>query len=224
MLWVRVDPHMDLPLRVVWAGRADAPRWNGMPEAMCAEQLTHDRHVGARIEAAWSLATFQTTTAIAQLASCLNDANAFYRVRTAAAAALGTMVDADTHFLALRKLIRYVKTTRYEHGHLKPNDFGDFGEYAALKAAVEAIGTCRDASGVSPPEAVALLVELLDDNDNGANVFEDGYYLGCVLRALAATRPAAQLQQEGRGHTAAIVARVTRFSGSMRRGRRTRET
>ena len=44
-----------------------------------------------------------------------------------------------------------------------------------------------DARGHTPPEAFHLLVELLDDNDNAENAFEDGAYLGVLLRTLAAT-------------------------------------
>ena len=49
LLWVSIDPALELPLRVLWTGRPDEPDWSGMPEAMCAEQLMHDRHLAGRL-------------------------------------------------------------------------------------------------------------------------------------------------------------------------------
>jgi hypothetical protein len=188
LLWVRIDPHMDVPLSVQWTGRLDEPRWTGMPETMCAEQLLHDHDIASRMEAAEALATFKTHSSIDALATCMRDATAYFRVRTAAATALGSMSEPTTEFAALHRLIRRVRQTCFEGGSLKPNDFSDLGEYALLKALVEAIGTCRDAGGRTPPEACELLVEMLEDNDNSANAFGDDYYLAALLRALAATR------------------------------------
>lgn len=187
LLWVRIDPNMELPLRVLWTGRADEPCWNGLPETMCAGQLVHDRHVSSRVEAATSLTTFKTPTAIDALSRCLRDAGAYFRVRTAAAMALGVMVDSATDLAAVRELIRHVRDRHFEAGSRRPNDFSDLGEYAVLKACVEAIGTCRDGGGRTPPAAFELLLELLDENDNTSNDFADDYFVSALLRALAAT-------------------------------------
>eukprot|EP00965_Chrysotila_dentata_P217207 6189850-Pleurochrysis_carterae.AAC.2 len=83
---------------------------------------------------------------------------------------------------------------------------------AYLSALVEAIGCARDASGATPAEAFSLLIELLDDNDNTANEYDDGYYLGAIIRVLAGTRC------KSKGETNLIVAqvmyRVARRGGS----------
>ena len=205
LLWVRIDPDMELPLRVHWTGRSDEPRWNGLPEAMCKEQLVHDRQVASRLEAAAALATFKTQSAIDALAACVRDPEVFFRVRVAAAAALGSISDSASSAAAVRVLIKHVRDSHFERCYLKPNDFSEIGEYAVLKATVEAIGTCRDAGGYSPTEACELLVELLDHNDNSSNAFADDYYLGALLRALAATRGAQA------GYPRTVVERVSRL-------------
>ena len=188
LLWVRIDPLMELPFSVKWTGRPEELKWTGMPERMCADQLKMDRHVPSRIEAAYALATFQSEAAINSLATCIGDKSVYFRVRVAAAVALGSMVGQETGDKALTKLIELLKEAHFEDSRmLKPNDFSDLGEYALLKASIEAIGTCRDGEGRTPPEAWSLLIELLEDNDNTSNDYADSYYLGALLHALAAT-------------------------------------
>ena len=105
----------------------------------------------------------------------MRDEAAYFRVRTAAAASLGTMANETTSFASLRALVRYVREVHFDGPHLRPNDFSDLAGYAVLKAVVEALGTCRDAGGCTPPEAVDLLLEMIDDNDNACNAFSDGW-------------------------------------------------
>ena len=135
-----------------------------------------------------ALTTFRTPSSIDTLAACLEDDECYFAC-AACAEALGDLVDADgTDFRALHKLIRFVRSSRFEAGVVRPNDFGDLAGYHCLKACAEALGTCGDGAGFTPQPAIDLLLELLEENDNTGNDFEDGYYLGALLRALAATR------------------------------------
>jgi hypothetical protein len=54
---------------------------------------------------------------------------------------------------------------------------------------LDAIGSCRDPQGRTPPAAVAMLNEILDDSTNAANPCDDGYLHGAVIRLLAEATP-----------------------------------
>ena len=121
LLWVRIDPSMELPLSVQWTGRPEEPNWTGMPERMCADQLQMDRHVPSRVDAAHALATFQSDAAIQALATCVRDPAVYFRVRVAAAVALGSMVEKTGDLTALTRLIERIKSAHFEDGRaLKP--------------------------------------------------------------------------------------------------------
>lgn len=203
LLWVRLDPSLELPIRVVWSGRDEA-MWSGMPEDMCTAQLLVDHDVASRESAALALSTFHTVTAIDTLAGVICDTTAYFRVRKAAAIALGRLVHPSTQYAAVDRLVDVVRELYYEDGYLRPNDFSALADYEVLKALVEALGTCRDARGQTPLAAFELLNELLDANDNSANEFDDGFYLSCLLRALAATNCAQA------GSERLVVAQITR--------------
>lgn len=93
---MRLDPRLELPLRVSWTGRAEESGWAGMPEDMCIAQLLCDRDVPGREVAAAALATFSTPSAIECLAEVARDRSSYFRVRTAAVASLGKLVQPST--------------------------------------------------------------------------------------------------------------------------------
>ena len=178
ILWVRIDPFMTMPVKVVWTGRRGSdPSWNGMTEAMCAEQLVNDIHISGRMAAAAALAVFNNEHSMKALKRTLDDTKSNFRVRVACAIALGKMVDDEKNCTALDHLIDYVKKMHYEQGQLKSNNYlNSFDRYYyVLKGVIESIGTCRDAEGYTPPKALDFLCEVLDDNDNSKNRFDDGW-------------------------------------------------
>jgi len=205
LLWVRLDPRLELPVRVTWTGRAGEGAWAGMPESMCTAQLLFDRDVPSREAAAAALATFPNPTAVHTLVDVARDRSVYFRVRTAAVAALARLTALVSEGAAAEALVALARELLCDTGgHVLPNDFGDLSEYATFKALVEALGTCRDASGFTPAGAFELLLQLIDENDNESNEFDDGAYVGALLRALATTRcrhPGAKRE---------VVARITR--------------
>jgi len=213
LLWVRLDPHMDWIIELQWTGRPEEVRWSGQPEFMCREQLEHDKDVASQWEAAAALSTFSGShSAMGALEFCLLDENNYFRVRAEAASSLSRLVSAETEHAALSKLLKLLKDKWYRGGQVAPNDFADFAEYHVLKATIEAIGAAKDEMGDTPPDAIDLLLELLDDNDNAANEYDDSYYLGALLLLLGNTR--LPPDDDGRDYDAdlvrAVVAQVRR--------------
>lgn len=202
---MRLDPRLELPVRVSWTGRAGEGAWAGMPESMCTAQLLFDRDVPAREAAAAALATFPNPTAVQTLVDVARDRSVYFRVRTAAVAALARLTALVSEGAAAEALVALARELLCDTGgHALPNDFGDLSEYATFKALVEALGTCRDASGFTPADAFELLLQLIDENDNESNEFDDGAYVGALLRALATTRC------RHPGASREVVARITR--------------
>ncbi|KAL1528971.1 hypothetical protein AB1Y20_010292 [Prymnesium parvum] len=185
LLWLRIDPELEYPLRVIWTGRRDEPNWTGQPEFMCREQLERTIDVVSQIEAAMALSTFRTHTAVDALHAALSKPTNYYRVRVAAAASLALLSRASALLDAKDKLIDYLVDEYFVDEHLAPNDFSDLSAYAVRKAVVEAIGNCRDDEGRAHPECILTLLSILDENDNSRNDFEDGYALGATIRSLA---------------------------------------
>ena len=205
--WVRLDPEMDWVMDLRWTGRPEEARWNGQPEFMCREQLEHDNNVASQSEAAAALSTFSGShSAMMALEFCVLDENIYYRVRAEAAASLGRLVSAETDYAALHKLLKLLRDKWYRGGQVAPNDFSDLAEYHVLKATIEAVGSAKDEMGYTPAEAIDLLIDLLDDNDNAANEYDDGYYLGAMLLLLGGTR--LPPDEEGRDLDAELVGAV----------------
>ena len=190
LLWLRVDPSLEWACRVAWSGRPREPLWSGMPEGMVRDQLQLDRCVASQLDAVAALTTFPTLTAINTLEVALRDDEVFYRVRAAAAAALCALVAPATNYEALHRLIKYARERLYDDGAVRPNDFTDLGEYFVTKAVIEAIGGAQTAEGTTPPKSLDLLHELLDENCNEGNEYDDSHYVAALLRALGSTRPA----------------------------------
>lgn len=74
---------------------------------------------------------------------------------------------------------------------------------------VEALGKCRGEGGGWDPDCFETLLTLLDENDNSCNDFDDGYYLGSILRVLASC-----LSGRGEGReeeVRALVRRIRRY-------------
>ena len=207
LLWVRLDPAMEWMVDLQWTGRPEEVRWSGQPEFMCREQLEHDKDVASQWEAAAALSTFSGShSAMGALEFCLLDEENYYRVRAEAASSLSRLVSAETEHAALSKLLKLLKDKWYRGGQVAPNDFSDLAEYHVLKATIEAIGAAKDEMGDTPHEAIDLLLELLDDNDNAANEYDDSYYLGALLLLLGNTR--APPDDDGSDYDADLVSAV----------------
>lgn len=71
---------------------------------------------------------------------------------------------------------------------LLPNDFSDLADYLLRKAVVEACASLRGQDGLTPPDQLDLLLDLLQWNDNDLNPFSDHDYLACVIGALRCTK------------------------------------
>lgn len=193
LLWVRVDPFLEIPMRVVRNARRDQPLWSGLPKNMCTHQLERDSDVASQQEAARALSTYHVTSSIRTLYDCLADDGHYFRVRIAAVQSLSLMESQNvskfeiTEQLPLSSLLVFLQSTYFANGQIYPNDFSDVGNYEVLKALVEALGTFRANDDFTPPVVIAGLLEFVRDNDNSLNEYDDDYLMGALLRAVAAT-------------------------------------
>lgn len=121
------------------------------------------------------------------LQSCLANTSYNCRVRSEAAAALGSAPEGR----GLGPLTSHVQRECFDpaSGMALPNNFAEISGYLTLQAVVAALGAVRMRDGTSPPDAITLLLELLKQNDNTGNAFEDGHYVATLLGALGSARP-----------------------------------
>ena len=179
--WLRVDPEME------WICDVDFVQ----PMRMWVEQLEKEEDAMAQVEAVQNMWHLQPDQVIPVLVRALEKETYFYAVRTEAAIALGKIPTDSSDCEGLNQLIRYFKKKYYSErtGQLKPNDFRNLVDYHVKKAMVTAIGLACDKKGISSDKAVQFLFELLDQNDNSENEYDDCYYLAAVIRAVGNLQP-----------------------------------
>eukprot|EP00854_Cymbomonas_tetramitiformis_P000906 gene906-1420_t len=130
--------------------------------------------------------------AINALRACVENSQCFCRVRAAAAATLGRTATASTNWVGLEHLQNFYRDRRFDAvvGKVAPNRFMSLSEYFVDQAVVGAIGSVRDADGVSSPsEVVDFLLEIVKYNDNCGNLWDDDMWRAALLKVLGQLRP-----------------------------------
>jgi hypothetical protein len=126
----------------------------------------------------------------------------FWRVQDAALATMPAMVSPrpgkQVHTLVLGQVDRAVELERFyifefqkrfgvpsQINVSRPNDFSNLLEYFLQRALVRSIACIRGSSNVVSNNVFGFLIELYKMNLNDDNRFDDGYYQGVLIMAIA---------------------------------------
>lgn len=170
--WVRIDPDVEY-LRTISLK---------LPEYMWIFQLEGDIDVIAQYEAVRGLAEHvHSFKALDVLNKVLNDGQIYYPIRLEAGKAM-----AKNSTTGLDMLFKFFKKEFFDAqgAQIRPNDFSDLESYFMQKGVAEVISNVKDNSGRTSPEVLEFLLDLLKNNDNSRNFYNDNYYLATVLRCL----------------------------------------
>lgn len=175
VLWVRVDPDFEL-LRKVDVIQSDF---------MWIEQMKKEREdVLAQYDA---IKAAKRTTDYANvlnlLLEILENKNYYYRVRCRAAKTLAAISFPINAYKGLDYLIYYFKKKHYDHEMLKGNNFDSAEEYFVDKTVLQSLIKVNDMSlthsytrvKVNSSFVVEFIAELLRNNDNSANFYDDSH-------------------------------------------------
>ncbi|KAJ3113559.1 hypothetical protein HK100_001943 [Physocladia obscura] len=181
--WIRWDPDCDwLCLKV-----------HDQLRSMWIEQLNRDNDVVAHHEAIVRLGTLPDNLSTLAIARVLHDPRYFYRLRMDAAFALAKLGHDSTQAYSggVGRLMNYFtekycypKTSKSMMTIPRPNDFHDIAEYFVKKAVCSSLVTCRDAENKVLQPNKAVILNLLQFNDNSKNEFSDAYYIASLINAL----------------------------------------
>ncbi|RWS10616.1 Transcription initiation factor TFIID subunit 2-like protein, partial [Dinothrombium tinctorium] len=181
VLWIRVDPNMQLLRRVVFE----------QPDYQWQYQLRYERDITAQIEAIQQLKKYPTPCTRKALTDTIENEQCFYRVRCAATECLkdvanqmaATWSGPPAMMTIFKKLFG-----SYSCPHIiKLNNFQNFQLYFLQKAMPVAMAGLRTAHGICPQEVLRFLLDLFKYNDNSKNKFSDNYYRAALIDALAET-------------------------------------
>lgn len=188
VLWIRIDPDMQLLRHVVFE----------QPDHQWQYQLKYERDVTAQMDALKILEKYPTPATRRTLSDIIEDERCFYRVRCAAtihlrnvanqmAQATATGWQASTNMIGMyRRLFGSASCPTI----VRLNNFSatDFQSYFLQKSLPIAIAGLRSAQHkVCPPDVVKFLIDLIKYNDNSKNKFSDNYYRAALIEALAET-------------------------------------
>jgi Bromodomain len=195
VLWVRVDPDFEI-LRKVEIAYTDF---------MWMEQLKKEKEdVLAQYEAILAARTSTDYTNVLNLLyEKLEDKQCFYRVRMKAAKSLSAISYPINAYKGLDYLIYYFKTKHFEKKLLKANDFSSRDEYFVDKTVLKSIIKVSDMSltynyarvRVNSSFVVEFLADVLKNNDNSCNTYDDCYWRGNLLEILGNTTNPIYIEQ-----------------------------
>jgi transcription initiation factor TFIID subunit 2 len=189
--FIRLDPDTEWLCDIVFKQRLD----------MWGMQLLKSHDVLAEIEAVPGLTRDRILQAASStLTKVLNDSKFFYRVRMDSAIALSKCIvlaqDGKTivglHHLLKTLQVRFRSVSRDHRYYPQPNDFSNYSEYFVNKAIVHALSLFRlpeeKSDAVKVPVILRnIILNFLQYNDNGNNVYDDCYYMGLMIESLANT-------------------------------------
>ncbi|XXQ33299.1 Transcription initiation factor TFIID subunit 2 [Plasmodiophora brassicae] len=211
--WVRIDPKFGW-IRSLSIDQL--PLWAEL-------ELRHSPDVIAQIEAVICLGKallrgvisaqrgkekdpLQTLMAFNALKDCLENGDYFHQVRVFAAQQFATCarprkVNGTDRQLSV--LIDFIKEKLYsppDYSLVEPTGFNDFSEHLVIRGTFHAVASVRipgpGGRPVSPNACVDLLVDLLKDNDNSQNYYDDSYYVSDLLTALGKLAPATDADRD----------------------------
>jgi hypothetical protein len=193
VLWVRVDPDCEM-LRKVEVSYKDLLWMDQLKKEKDDVIAQYEAIIAARANT--DLGTEQIgvdyTKIITLLYDKLEDKKCFYRVRMKAAKSLSAISYAINAYKGLNYLIYYFKTRHFDKKFLKPNDFSSRDEYFVDKTVLKSIVKVSDMSlthnfsriRVNSGFVVEFLAEILKNNDNSANSFDDSFWRANLLEVL----------------------------------------
>ena len=82
----------------------------------------------------------------------------------------------------------------------KPNAFTDFSELLVDQTIPLALGSMKDSDGYTPKEAIELILQVLEFNDNEGNDFDDAEWIAAWITGLEKAQKTSALLQSI-GHT-----------------------
>ncbi|KAL8598547.1 hypothetical protein ACOMHN_051335 [Nucella lapillus] len=181
VLWLRVDPDMQLLRQVVWE----------QPDYMWQYQLRYERDVVAQREAIFALEEFPTPATRLALTDTIENEHCFHKVRTQACACLtkvaNSMVSTWQGPPAMMAIFRKMFGSHSCPAIIRLNNFSNFQHYFILKAMVGSMALLRDVHQVCIPEILRFLLDLFKYNDNSRNKFSDNYYRAALVDAISQT-------------------------------------
>lgn len=198
VLWLRVDPDMNLLSHVTWE----------QPDYMWQYQLRYERDIVAQREAIRALENYPTAGTRRALTDILEDDHCFYRIRMEAAHCLAkvanSMVGVWAGPPAMMTIFRKMFGSHSCPAIIRQNNFSNFQNYFLLKTIPNAMALLRNIHTICPPEVFKFIMELFKYNDNSRNKFSDNYYRAALVEAVSKTvTPAITLMSTpGQGPTA----------------------
>ncbi|KAK7101291.1 hypothetical protein V1264_024091 [Littorina saxatilis] len=181
VLWLRVDPDMQLLRQVVWE----------QPDYMWQYQLRYERDVVAQREAIFALERYPTPATRLALTDTIEMEHCYYKVRTQACTCLtkvaNSMVATWQGPPAMMAIFRKMFGSHSCPAIIKQNNFTNFQHYFILKAMVSSMAYLRDVHQVCIPEILRFLLDLFKYNDNIKNKYSDNYYRAALVDAISHT-------------------------------------
>lgn len=181
VLWIRVDPDMQLLRQVVIE----------QPDYQWQYQLRYERDVTAQVQALQHLDRLPTTNTRKTLQDVIENGQIFYRIRCEATMVMRSvanqMAASSNAPPALMNTFRKLFGSFSCPNIIKLNNFSNFQLYYLQKAMPIAMAGLRTMHGICYPEVVRFLLDLFKYNDNSKNKFSDNYYRSSLITALSET-------------------------------------
>ncbi|GLC35499.1 hypothetical protein PLESTM_000331000 [Pleodorina starrii] len=189
--YFRVDPGQEWLCEVVVL----------QSEAMWAAQLRNSKDVVAQSMAVQGLmrvglqlessGAADSSSVIGVLLDCVRSGGVYCRVRVEATRALAAFSASMSTQPAAPSLLSYFYDQCRDpvSGVLRPNYWADLGTHLVLQSIPACLATIRDVSFNSTPEALQLVTDILTNNDNSENLYDDSSYLAAVIEAAGLLRP-----------------------------------
>ena len=181
VLWIRVDPDMQLLRQVVLE----------QPDYQWQSQLRYERDVTAQAHAICQLEKYNTPATRDALTDMIENEHCFYRIRCEATMCLKSVANSmSANWTGPPPMINTFKKLFGSFSCpniIKLNDFSKFQLYFLQKAMPVAMAGLRTSHGICPQDVVRFLLDLFKYNDNSKNKFSDNYYRASLISALAET-------------------------------------
>uniref|UniRef100_A0A6B2KXQ6 Transcription initiation factor TFIID subunit 2 n=1 Tax=Arcella intermedia TaxID=1963864 RepID=A0A6B2KXQ6_9EUKA len=196
--WIRFDPSMDWPIPI---------RYH-QPLTMWINQLCNDNDVIAQIEAINFLTRFPTKETINTLNGVLNNPKKHYLVRMRAALVIGLLTSAANEWIGVDYLLKYYKSN-YQSGEMTTNNFDDYSKYSIQKTLIFSLSLIQGLDGRTPSDITEFLLNLLKNNDNSKNQWDDSVFRAISINSLANLD--SSVTQEGTTEVETILKQLFKF-------------
>ncbi|KAG2497200.1 hypothetical protein HYH03_004789 [Edaphochlamys debaryana] len=191
VMYFRVDPAQEwlcdvvvLQSEAMWAAQLRASK-DVVAQSLAVQGLMR---LGLQLE---SSGTADSSPVIGALLDAVRGAGVYCRVRMEAARALAAFSASMSTQPAAPNLLSffYDQCRDPSSGTLRPNYWADMGTHLVLQSIPACLAAIRDVSYNSTPEAMQLVVDILSNNDNSENLYDDSAYVASVVEAAGLLRP-----------------------------------